>query len=109
MLAGLLAAALALVALLALAAVPPSASSAPARAYPPGVKPAFMKTCVPTARSSSGGQFNRSQAKTYCRVSYNCLSKRLTFEQFKKLSSAKGRTARIAKKCTERGAAAALG
>ena len=108
MLAGLAAVALA-AALLVAALQAPAASSAVVRPdYPSGVKPAFMKTCVPTAKQSSGGQFNRRQAKIYCSASYNCLEKRLTLKQFGQLATAKGKVKRVRDRCTKKAAAKAL-
>lgn len=99
--------ALAVALLLALTAAPPATSAA--RAYPPGVKQGFMRTCVPTALDSSDGSFNRRQAKIYCRTSYSCLEKRLTLREFQKVGQAKrGRIARVRDMCIEKAARKAL-
>jgi hypothetical protein len=77
--------------------------------YPTGQKKAFMKSCVPAAVSSSGGNLSKAQATQYCRSALKCIEAKLTLSQFETAVSApKSHNGKIVNRCEKRAIAEVL-
>jgi hypothetical protein len=54
------------------------------RRYPSAIEKTFQKSCVKSAKASSGGKLTNQQVSDYCKYTLRCIEARMTLTQFEK-------------------------